>query len=247
MVTKAGSIPYTSFPARFPRLRPDEVHVWGIELDPPRPWVARLAATLAPDERERAGRFHNPADRRRFVVAHGAMRQLLGGYLGRNAGAVDFSCGRHGKPFVPGEPVRFNLSRSGERALVAVSLDREVGVDVERIRPMEDARGIAERFFSRAESLKLQTVLGTPAADTAFFTCWTRKEAFVKAIGEGLSHPLATFEVTFLAGEPAELRIAPHPRGQAPRRWTLLDVDPGASYCAALVVEGGAPLLSCWI
>jgi len=180
-------------------------------------------------------------------VAKGATRQILARYLGADPRSLTFDRGAFGKPFLRSRELRFNLSHSGEFALLAVARESEVGVDVEEIREIEDAAMIAEQNFSPGESRKLRAVLDSASGPAAFFNCWTRKEAFIKAIGEGLSHPLDTFEVTFLPQEIVELRL----EGTTAHRWMLSTLPVSSHYSGALVVErptaGDAPPeVACW-
>lgn len=229
-------------------LRGADVHVWAAPLDPTEGEVRRLAALLASDERARAERFRFERDRRRFTVARGVLRTLLGGYLETDPRRVGFRYGSHGKPVLDGgaageHEVRFNVSHSGEMALFAFSLGRELGVDVEEVRPMDDGLEIAERFFSEAEVAVFRS-LPAEVRDDAFFNCWTRKEAFIKAVGEGLSFPLHVFDVSLVPGEPACL-LASRDARQA-ERWSLRGLpDPAPGYRAAIVVEGDGWELSC--
>ncbi len=213
----------------------DEVHVWRVDLDGVP--EGAVASSLSADERERAGRFRFERDRRRFVVARGVLRRLLGRYLDREPARVRFGYGPRGKPFVAaGGGLRFNLSHSAGLALLAFGWRREVGVDVERVRPVPEAEDIARRYFSRWEEAELRRL---PAGErqAAFFRCWTRKEAFVKATGDGLSRPLDGFDVTLAPGEPARLlRLAGEPA--AGHRFWIEDVSPGRGFAAALAVEG---------
>lgn len=225
----------------------DCVHVWRIALTQPTAVVNELEALLAAGERARAGQFHFLRDRRAFTVAKGAARQILAHYLGTDPRSLIFDKGHFGKPFLSSRELRFNLSHSGEFALLAVAAEREVGVDVEEIRDMEDAAMIAERFFSPGENRKLRAVLGSAIGGLAFFNCWTRKEAFIKAIGEGLSHPLNTFEVTFLPNETVELRLDE----TKSYRWVLSALHISDRYSGALVVErpgaeDAVPEVVCW-
>ena len=225
----------------------NSVHVWRIGVEQPFEVINELESLLAEEERERAGRFHFLRDRRAFTVAKGASRQILAHYLGADPRALIFDRGTFGKPFLRSGAVRFNLSHSGEFALLAVAAKREVGVDVEEIREIEDAAMIAERNFSPGESSKLRAVLDSASGTTAFFNCWTRKEAFIKAIGEGLSHPLDTFEVTFLPQENVELRV----EGTTLHRWMLSTLYVSDGYTGALVVEHpvaeeAVPEVTCW-
>jgi 4'-phosphopantetheinyl transferase len=226
----------------------DEVHVWCASLDMTTPHMRHLQDTLSADELERASRFHFAKDRRRFVVGRGVLRSLLGWYLGVEPRQLCFSYGVYGKPaLVPtsGEArLCFNVSHSHELALYAVTYGREIGVDIEHIRANVACEEIAERFFSPRERALLRT-LPTHLKDDAFFRCWTRKEAYIKARGEGLSLPLDQFDVAFAPGEPAALlatRWAPHEASC----WVLRELTPGPGYAAALAVGGHGWRLACW-
>jgi 4'-phosphopantetheinyl transferase len=212
-----------------------DVHVWTACLDDLS--EAALRAPLPADERARAGRFHFERDQRRFVAGRGLLRVLLGRYLEADPASLRFGYGPQGKPFLEeyGD-LRFNVSHSGGLALLAFTHGREVGVDVERERPLPEWKDIAGRYFSAWEA----TELGRLPADergAAFFRCWTRKEAFIKATGEGLSRPLDAFCVSLAPGEPARLRrVVGEP--EAVRRFRLEDLRPAPGFAGALAVEG---------
>jgi 4'-phosphopantetheinyl transferase len=217
-----------------------EVHAWRIELDRGAEAVERLSATLSPDERARADRFRFARDRDRFIVGRGSLRAILGQYAGREPSAIAFRYGGWGKPELDGAPdeagLQFNLSHTGGLALLAVARGRRLGIDVEAVRPMADAAPIAARFFSPAECAVFQR-LPEPEQLAAFFRCWTRKEAYMKATGAGMSMPLDQFDVTLAPGDPpALLRVEGRP--DEPSRWSYRDLDPGPGYLAALAVEG---------
>jgi 4'-phosphopantetheinyl transferase len=199
--------------------------------------TAQFTALLSADERERAARFAFAHLRRSFTLARGALRILLGRTLGMAPAAIRFVYGEKGKPGLaePGR-VRFNMSHSGELALIAIGLDCELGVDIERIRPLPDLQEIAARFFSREEETELMA-LPEDLREAAFFRCWTRKEAYIKAIGDGLSAPLDGFAVSLRDGEPARM-IQIGGDAAAAGAWRLhhLDVEPG--YVAALAYRG---------
>lgn len=210
------------------------VLVTTIRLDEPPPHVV-----LDDEERRRAERFVFERDRRRFIAAHSAMRVTLGRHLGIDPEAVTFAVAERGKPHVshPPRDVRFNLSHSGERALLAVTLGREVGVDIEQARHLSDMFSLAERVFSSVERERLQS---TPEDQQheVFFRLWTRKESFIKALGDGMYFPLAQFDVSSEVSGPQLLLscvAAPHEM----TRWTTraLNCEPG--YTAAVTVEGG--------
>jgi 4'-phosphopantetheinyl transferase len=222
-----------------PALADDEVHVWRAELEVADEPLARLRETLTPDERERAERFAFEHLRRHFVAGRGILRSLLAGYLGRPAGSLRFSYGPHGKPaLAPGTDagVRFNVSHSHGLALYAVARGRDVGVDVERIRPEFAGEPVAQRFFSAAEVRTLQK-LPAEKRHEAFFACWARKEAFLKATGRGLRLPLDSFDVSLAPGEPAAL-LATRPDPAEAGRWSLRALDPGPGYAGAVTVLG---------
>jgi 4'-phosphopantetheinyl transferase len=212
------------------------VAVWRVSLDPGGALLEKLKAHLSADEHERAGRFYFENLRRRFVVARGALRVLLGQFSDSPPGNIDFDYAQHGKPYLAGSRLRFNLSHAHELALIAVALDREVGVDIEHVRPLEDAEAIARRFFSSAE---VEQYLALPEMEQprAFFNCWTRKEAYIKAIGDGLTFPLDQFEVSLAPGEAAILR-AVYPQPEEVQRWKLADLEPGEAYIGAVIAEG---------
>lgn len=235
-------------PPPAPELADGVVHVWAAPLDPPADTVRRRAALLAPDERARADRFRFDRDRRRFTVARGVLRSLLGRYLGTDPRSVAFRYESHGKPVLgdafAAHGIRFNVSHSGEMALYAFARGRELGVDVEEVRRMEDGLDIAERFFSEAEVAAFRA-LPEEIRDDAFFNCWTRKEAYIKAVGEGLSFPLHVFDVSLAPGEPARLLASRDP--QQAERWSLRGLpDPAPGYRAAIVVEGEGWDVACW-
>lgn len=193
-------------------------------------------STLSDDECERAARFRFDRDRRRFVAGRSALRSLVASYLDVAAADITFGYGPQGKPFVPGSTLSFNVSHSGGCAVYAFGSGVEIGVDVELLDHARYDDGVAERFFSPSEVATLQT-LSPAERPHAFLRCWTRKEAFIKARGEGLSLPLHEFDVAFARGvRPQILRTAWSTH--EPAEWTLCDISgscPGA--VAALAVH----------
>ncbi len=240
-----------------PVARADEVHLWRIALDPAPAALVRLGASLSEEERVRAAAFRRPGDGARFIAAHGSMRAILARYLGVEPQTVRFRVGAHGKPALADVPLpavdgscadlRFNLAHAGGIALVAVACGREVGVDLEPVRPMRDADAIAERWFAREER---DALARCPPADAtrAFFACWTRKEAFVKALGVGLALPLDTFAVTVGPDAPATLLRAPACDGAAAERWDLVALVPAPGVVGAVAAPrvGRAWRAHCW-
>lgn len=247
-------LPAWPAPPKNPRLATDEVHVWRASLRAPQRRVARLYATLSADEQERADHFRFVQDQQRFIVARGLLRAVLGLYLGVEAAAVRFAYNPHGKPEleaaeVGGAGVRqahlqFNLAHSEDLLLCAISSGRRVGIDVERIRPGFADGTLAETFFAPGEVAVLRA-LPRKDQEQAFFACWTRKEAYLKARGEGLIMPLDAFEVSLRPGEPAALlQAAPDPAEVT--RWSLCELDLGPAYAATLAVEGQGWRLWLW-
>lgn len=215
------------------QLRPNELHVWAVPLHGD---ADRFGALLSPTELQRLERFRFADHRRRFQIGHGALRTILGGYLGRPPGEVEFAHGPRGKPYVDMPPGRkapyFNLSHSGKLALIAVA-SVEVGVDLEKVRHLESLTEIARRHFSETEFRALDELEGQ-ARQLGFYRCWTRKEAYIKALGEGLSMPLDTFDVS-LCEEPKFL--ACRDGREDPCNWTLVDVTPGPEFVGAAALR----------
>jgi 4'-phosphopantetheinyl transferase len=233
----------TPFEPSVPRpgadLAPGEVHVWAIALDPPPATAAALGRLLSPDEQARAARFRFDEHRRRYAVGRGALRTLLGAYLGERPERLVFGYGPRGKPELPAAPeLGFNLSNSEELALVGFLRGREIGVDVEYLKPMPDLAQIAERFFCAAETAKL-LALPPEVHREAFFNCWTRKEAYLKAVGEGLAAPLDSFEVTLAPDEPARM-LALRGDRTAAESWSYHHLRPAPDYLGAVAIEGGS-------
>lgn len=252
-----------------PEIESGDVHVWRVSLDTPSSVDAD--EILSEDERVKAARFHFERDRRRFIKAHSALRIILARYPGMpetrqrdaayprargeensalNCGPaeLEFELNGYGKPSLVSRPkpsgLRFNLSHSHGIALIALTRDREVGVDIEFMRPDFAGGEVAEHFFSPLEVAQLDSV--SPALRTeAFFNCWTRKEAYIKARGEGLSLPLAEFDVTLIPDSPAAMvgnRLDP---GEV-SRWAFQELFPAADYAATFAVEGGYSQIRLW-
>jgi 4'-phosphopantetheinyl transferase len=199
------------------------VEVWRGSLDQGPAVRARLEAVLNYDERERAAAFRFERDRNRFVVGRGLLRMLLARYLEQAPQELRFRYGRERKPELAGGELRFNLAHAEGTVLYAFSRLFEIGVDVELMRPDAADGGVAERFFSPREVSALRAVKERDRVQ-AFLACWTRKEAVLKAHGDGLMLPLDSFEVTLAPGEPAEL-ISAEWAADERARWQLVDLS----------------------
>lgn len=234
-------------PPERPVIEGDEVHVWRASLHLGAPELEALLGILTLDERLRAGRFHFQKDREGFIAARGILRRILGLYLEMPPDRIRFIYSQYGKPALSGDmsadSLRFNVSHAQEVALYAVASGRAVGLDIEHIRGDWAGVEIAERFFSRDEVSALRFL--PPHQQTeAFFNCWTRKEAYLKALGEGLSHPLEQFTVSLAPGDPALLLSPDDPRGRT--CWSLAALSPGRGYAGALAVEGEIGAIRRW-
>ena len=227
-----------------------DAHVWRARLDRPEPEVDALSALLAPDEQARASRFHFDRDRRDFIVARGLLRLLIGHYLGCVPAEPAFVYGPQGKPALrPDTGLHFNVAHSSGVALFAFAVDGPLGVDVECIRPVEH-EALAERFFSQAECAALEHVPADHRHE-AFFTVWTRKEAYIKALGGGLSVPLDQFDVSVEAAADTSLVVERKPGATMP--WIVHNIDAGPEFRGALAVDkpqvrvhlSGVP--GCWV
>lgn len=224
-----------------------EVRVQIVSLDQPSEVVSELARTLAADERERAERFVFSREKSRFIVGRAGLRLILGEVLATPPHTLRFAYGPHGKPQLAAPFDRagltFNLAHSSDLALVAVTQGATIGADIERLRPMYDLDAIAEETFSDRERRAL-FALPDPDRERAFFHCWTRKEAFVKALGDGLSYPLDSFSVSLRPGDLPRLENIDGD-ADAARAWTILDLEPAPGYAAAVAVAGQCARFSC--
>ena len=220
-------------------LKIDEFHVWKQDLARSPTEVAQFQKLLSSDELTRAHRFRFDSDRNHFIVARGTLRTLVGHYLTVPPDDLHFSYSSFGRPSVTHHKAAsafdFNISHSGGIALMAFSVGRQIGIDVERIRRNFATGEVAERFFSATERAALGEL---PEKDrhTAFFHCWTRKEAFIKALGEGLSHPLDQFDVSLDPRTPAAM-LATRPDVNEALRWILRDIEVPDGFAAALALE----------
>ncbi|HEY0418619.1 MAG TPA: 4'-phosphopantetheinyl transferase superfamily protein [Acetobacteraceae bacterium] len=228
-----------------PRLATDvaegEIALFRWRLDASPGGLAACHVLLSAEERSRAGRMIAPAAEH-FIAAHGGMRRILGACVGQHPAALRLVVGPFGKPHLPDHPeLRFSLSHSRGLAILAATRGMEVGVDIELCRPVRD--GLAERYFAPSEAAALRA-LPEPDRTVAFFACWTRKEAFVKALGTGLSTRLDSFEVSVRPDEPARLV---HVAGDAQEaaRWRLHDLAPAPGYAGAVALRNPSARLVC--
>lgn len=195
----------------------------------------RGRAVLSDEELARASRFVYDLHRNRYVAGRVALRELLGRYLDLPASDVCFRYSEYGKPEVPRETLRFNVAHSGDLAVIGLTAHDRLGVDVERIRELRDIDGIAQSVFSERELEAFQALRGSSKTQ-AFFDCWTRKEAFVKAVGEGLSCALDAFDVTLRPGDEARLVELQGSTARA-AAWSLFDLAPMNGWVGAVAVE----------
>jgi 4'-phosphopantetheinyl transferase len=212
------------------------VHLWRIPLVETGA-TASLHELLSPDERDRAARFHFEKHRRRYVIGRGMLRSILARYVCKSPADLRFNYNPQGRPSLTeechGVRIEFNLSHSEEMGLLAVVKDRMIGVDIEQLRPMEQT--IAQRFFSDNENAEL-CLLQDDEWKRGFFNCWTRKEACLKAIGQGISAPLDKFDVSLTPGQPAKLLAARTPLWGDIRRWQLEHLHPAPGYVGAVAI-----------
>ncbi len=228
-------------PPAVPRLGDNDVHLWRAFLD--RGDFRDAETVLGEDERLRASRFVFPRDRNRFIAARDILRAILGRYTGRSAAAMEFQYEPEGKPRLrlheSDPPIRFNVSHSQDLAVYALTRRREIGVDVEAIRSNIPVAQLAEQVFSATELAELRA-LPCERQEEAFFLCWTRKEAYVKARGAGLGMPLDSFSVSLTPEQPEVLT------GADSARWTFRSFRPADGYAGAIVAEGKDWRLQLW-
>ena len=224
------------------------VHVWRASLHVSTSELRAFEDTLAVDERARAERFYFQKHREHFIAGRGLLRNILSRYLDMEPDQLRFCYNAYGKPALTEETdaagLCFNLSHSHEMALYALTRGREIGIDIEYFRPDVEAEKLAERFFSPREAAVFRA-LPEHLRKEGFFNCWTRKEAYIKAEGQGMSIPLSAFDVSLTPGEPAALlRTENHP--QETSHWSLQALTPEPNYAAALAVKGHDWELKCW-
>lgn len=230
------------------QLPSQEVHIWCASLEQSAFCLQQLAATLSPDEQERAARFHFEQHRRNFMISRGVLRAILGRYVEVAADRLQFSYGSWGKPALVEEinpgGVYFNLAHSQTLAVYAIAPTPTIGIDIEFIRPMPNSEKLVERWFSTTEKAAF-AVLSPDQRQDAFFRCWTRKEAYLKAIGTGLMYSLDYFDVSLAPEEPARI-LSIHGDNQLAAHWMLQDLHLESGYTGAFAVEGQGWQVKFW-
>ncbi|BAC90792.1 4'-phosphopantetheinyl transferase family protein [Gloeobacter violaceus] len=232
---------------RQPGLGADDVHVWRACLMQPDARVLELVETLSEDERHRAERYRFVGDKRRFIVARGLLRRILRCYLEIPAAQIRFSYGIKGKPALalPGCTLQFNLSHSREVVLIALTLRRDIGIDLELVRSLAAMDQMAERFFSAHEKQMLGVLAPLERQET-FFRFWACKEAYIKACGKGLALALDQFDVAIEPDGGVSLLANRQERDAHPGHWAIRQIEPGKNYVAAVAVGDAAWNLRCW-
>lgn len=195
-------------------LNRNTVHIWVVDTN-----CNSLPSFLSAPEKKRWNGFYFPQDKQTFYQSHNALRLILSQYLSEKPGEIEYESTSFGKPFLKNKRLQFNLSHTDTMAVIAVTEDAEIGVDIESLHRKVEYDDLAKRFFCEAEYQKLVQVY-TDEKRNAFFNCWTRKEAFIKAVGEGLSYPLNDFEVTLLSHEPVQINHIQQDL-ETPKQWTL--------------------------
>lgn len=226
-------------------LAPNQVHLWRVFLNQPAEQIQQLSQTLSADENSRANRFHFQKDRHNFIVSRGSLRIILSRYLNLPPQNLQFTYSKQGKPALDTDTkICFNLSHSHQLALYAITLNREIGIDIEFIRPINEAENIVKNYFSPTEIALFNNI--SPAhKPEAFFNAWTRKEAYLKATGQGLTQPLNEIEVSITPGEPAKLLSISGDTHKA-SQWTLTHLIPHPNYIACLAIPAHNLNYSYW-
>lgn len=230
------------------RPSPDCIDVWRIPTTLDDEHVARFESMLSSAQRQRAGRLRIVEKRDQYIITQGLTRIVLGRMLNTRPEALEFIRGTKGKPYLDGEfsdaGVQFNMTHTSHMALVAIARNREVGIDIERIRENLQWQKLARRYFSESEYAGFSE-LPEESRLRAFFTCWTRKEAVLKAIGTGLGGGLASFDVSVDPDAAPEL-LANRWNGRFHGDWSMAQLAPGDAYVATLVGEHGGFTVRCW-
>ena len=215
------------------------IDLWFVNFDQPRARYNELSEWLSPDATARALRFSQTQHTHRWTVARGALRGILATYTGTTPDKIRFHVGTNGKPSLDNNLVEFNLSHSGARAVVGVTTLAPIGVDIEHVRTISDMSAVAQRFFSPREQRAFE-VLPAALRCEGFFNCWTRKESFIKATGEGLQRPLDSFDASLTPNAPVHIESIDGDSATA-EQWTLRHFSLATEYIAALAVASREP------
>ena len=225
-------------------LQGSEAHVWAASLDVSEGDLASFRSLLSTEEIHRAHRFRFDVHRNRFIAARALLRSILADYLETGPDRIEFQYGQHGKPSLADQTrdLQFNLAHSEDLALIAIAGAGQIGVDVERVRVLNDFDELVARFFSTRETQVFHQV-PTDEQPAAFFNLWTRKEAWLKATGEGIVRSLKHVEVSFLPGEPPRFMRLPN---ASPSEWLLHELSPGPDFVGALAIDSKIESVHCW-
>jgi 4'-phosphopantetheinyl transferase len=239
--------PWNTAPGAVP-LSSGEIHIWRAEPNSSSLPLDQYHRLLSPEERRRAERYHFDGDRNRFIFRRGVLRTILGLYTKTPPAELFFNFSRRGKPEladgVGTDKIKFNLSFSNGLALFSFARDQEIGIDIEYIRQVPEIEEISLRFFATFENYALRALPETRRKD-AFFSIWTRKEAFIKATGDGMSCPLNKFCVSLAPGGPYHL-LSIEGKPEESSLWSIIPFAPAARYAAALAVRSRSYQLRYW-
>lgn len=229
------------------KLSPDYLDIWQVPLSPS-PRMDRYRALLSRDELDRCGRFKSEKRRREYTIIRGLLRLLIGRCMDVDPSTFEFAYTEHQKPYLPaaslGVPISFNITHSHNLALIALTLERMIGVDIEFIRHNVEFRKLAKRFFSKQESRALDAYDDT-LLPAAFFACWTRKEAFVKALGDGIAFGLHDFTVS-VDPRDREVALLTDRDSNESGKWSIINLDIVSDYAAAIAANGEKFKLRLW-
>lgn len=223
---------------RIPPLEKDTIHVWRVSLDTFDANFCFLESILSSDEKKRAAKFKFTEHRQRFIVTRNVLRHILGYYLNQHPSTLVFQSSYYGKPYLVNQPIAFNLSHAGQYILYAIGLQKDIGIDIEKMRHTIRLEDIAERFLSVYENQCLSRIAAHQKIK-AFFRLWTCKEAFIKAIGKGLSFPLQAFDVDIMQDTPHLVQIRDTHRlrdikVETTQKWSLSSIEAPKNYVATL-------------
>jgi len=213
----------------------NEIHIYRSSLETTSDKIKDYESFLSADELYKANRYKFEKDRFHYITGRALLRNILSRYLNQFPGEIVFSYSDKGKPFIKDTEVKFNLAHSGGRAVYAVANNMDIGIDIEFMRELPDALQIAKRFFSEKEVVEFSEIREDDIR-TAFFNCWTRKEAFIKAVGEGLSYPLKDFSVTLKPGDKPEI-LWIKDKAEEVKYWSLINIDTDENYISSLAVK----------